>query len=366
MVSVYSKRFSKFAETVAEKYDGALITPGSNLFYLTGLDPKNVMERLFIFLLYPDRESVLISPDLYKDTADRDWIDEKMFWGDDDQPIEILEKHLDKIKNEKGILLIEDDMELSKMIPVQDFIKDFKLEPLSSETSSMRITKGDQEIEYMQRAAEIVDETFYELIQKDLEGKTEKEVAALIEFLIKKNGGEGPAFETIVASGPNAANPHHSPSDKKLKKGELVIMDFGAKYNGYCSDITRTIAVKESSDRAKEVYEIVQEAQDKACKIVKNNIKVNIVDKTAREIIKKAGYGEYFTHRLGHGIGLDPHEEPYLTSTGKTELKEGMVFTIEPGIYITGNLGIRIEDDLMVRRGKGKRLTKAERDLKVV
>lgn len=355
-----------FSEKVSEEYDGALITPGSNLFYLTGLDPKNVMERLFIFILYPEGKSVLISPDLYKDTADRDWIDKKIFWDDEDEPFEIFNEHLGMIKDEKGKLLIEDDMELSKLIPVQDLLKKFELVPLSRETRDMRVRKSDQELQHMRRAAEIADETFYGIIEEDLEGKTEKEVAALIEFLIKKNGGEGPAFETIVASGPNAANPHHSPSDKKLEKGELVIMDFGARYNGYCSDITRTIAVKGCSDEARKVYEIVREAQEKACNIVKNNIKVSIVDKTARDIIKEAGYGENFTHRLGHGIGLDPHEEPYLTITGKTELKEGMTFTIEPGIYITGNLGIRIEDDLMVGEDEGKRLTKAERDLKVV
>ena len=363
--SYSSKNFSKFAEIVSKKYDGALITPGSNLFYLTGLDPKNVMERLFVFIVYPNKDTVLISPDLYKDNLNTDWIDKTIFWSDDDNPYDSLEKHLNKINREKGKLLIEDDMDASTVIKLQNFLKKFELITVSDETKSLRVKKTDKEIEHMKKAAEIVDDIFYELIEKDLEGKTEKNIAALIDYMIKKREAEEPAFETIVASGPNAANPHHSPSEKKLRRGELVIMDFGAKYKGYCSDITRTVAIKECSDEAKKVYNTVKKAQEKACNIAEKNIKVSSVDKAARDIIKQAKYGKYFTHRVGHGIGLDPHENPYLGSLGETILKNGMTFTIEPGIYISDKLGVRIEDDMVIS-GEGKRLTKADRDLKII
>lgn len=357
--------FSKFTEIVSEKYDGALITPGSNLFYLTGLNPKNVMERLFIFIVYPDKKTVLISPDLYKDNLKTEWIDETIFWSDDDNPYGSLEKHINQIDVEKGKLLIEDDMDASTVIKLQGILKKFELVPVSDETSSLRVKKIDREIEYMKKAADIVDDIFYELIERDIEGKTEKNIAALIDYMIKKREAEGPAFETIVASGPNAANPHHSPSNKKLRSGELVIMDFGARYKGYCSDITRTVAIKECSDEARKVYNTVKKAQDKACNIAEKNIKVSTVDNAARDIIKQAKYGKYFTHRVGHGIGLDPHENPYLGSSGETILKNGMTFTIEPGIYISGKIGVRIEDDMVIR-GEGKRLTKADRDLKII
>lgn len=323
------------------------------------------MERLFIFIQYSNKDNVLISPNLYKNDLETEWIDETIFWSDDDNPYEVLEKYLSKIQKKKGKLLIENDMDAATMMKIQDFLKDFKLVPLIDETKSLRVKKSDKEIKKLKKAAEIVDSVFYELIENDLEGKTEKETAAMIEYMMKKKGAEEPAFETIVASGTNAANPHHSPSNKKLCRGELVILDFGARYKGYCSDITRTIAIGECNSKGKKVYNTVKKAQETACNIAEKNIKVNTVDKSARDIIEEAGYGEYFTHRIGHGIGLDPHENPYLSRKNKSVLKNGMTFTIEPGIYMRKNLGIRIEDDMFIRN-EGKRLTKADKDLKIV
>lgn len=359
------ERFKEFLNIVSEKYDAAFITPGPNLYYLTGLDPKSVMERLFVLIVTSDKKSVLISPNLYEDEADIDLLDEIVFWDDTQKPFEIFNEYLENIPNKRGKLLVEDHMDASILMKIQEFIKDFDQVPLSSETTPMRLTKSEEEIKYLRKAAEIVDDVFVELVGKKFEGKTEKEILAIIEHLIKKKGADDVAFDISVAAGENGPKGHHSPSEKIIRRGELVIMDFGARYKGYISDITRTVAVKECSKKAREVYEVVKKANEEAFKAVEVGTPIKKIDLTARKIIKDAGYGEYFTHRVGHGIGLETHEEPYMTSKNEDILQKGMTFTIEPGIYLKDEFGIRIEDDIVVRE-QGEKLTSANRDLTIV
>ncbi|MFP4051353.1 MAG: M24 family metallopeptidase [Thermoplasmata archaeon] len=356
------KELEKFCDIVADEYDGALITPGSNLYYLTGLDPKSVMERLFVYIVYPDRKKVLISPKLYEDEVEDGPFDEAIFWGDNDDPFKIFKEYLEDITIKKNRLLIEDNMDASILMKIQNFIKDFELIPISSKTTEMRVTKSEGEIKYLKKAAQIVDMVFDELVELEFEGKSEKELVSIIDNLIMKNGADDTAFDTIVASGKNSANPHHSPTDKIIHKGDMVIMDYGAKYKGYCSDITRTVAVNKCPEQAVEIYEIVKKANEKAFQSVKENTKIKNVDLSARKVIEDAEYGEYFPHRVGHGIGLEAHEEPYMTSTNEKKLIKGMTFTIEPGIYISDKFGVRIEDDIVVQK-EGLKLTKSKRNL---
>ncbi|USS40779.1 aminopeptidase P family protein [Thermococcus aggregans] len=350
-------RMKKFLEAL-EEYDGALITPGSNLYYLTGMAPQATEERLFLLVVNKNGESVLIAPKLYENEVE--W-ENVVFWGDDEDPYEVLERVLSSLNLKSGRILVEDTMRASFLIRIEQLLEGYTFYPLSAVTKEMRMRKGEKEIRLMKKAAEIADKVFYEIINRDLVGKTEKQVALEIEFLIRELA-DGVSFSPIVASGKNAANPHHSPGERKIRRGDFVILDFGARYKGYCSDITRTVAIGYANEKLKEIYEIVKEAQERAFQSVREGIKAKEVDMAARNYIASKGYGEYFIHRTGHGLGLEIHEEPYISQTNERVLENGMTFTIEPGIYVPNLGGVRIEDDVVVEK-KGKRLTNAEREL---
>ncbi|MFW6001385.1 MAG: M24 family metallopeptidase [Halanaerobium sp.] len=233
----------------------------------------------------------------------------------------------------------------------QDFQKQLELEELNAVNGiieELRLVKEEAEVEKIKRAVEIADRGFQFLLDFIEPGKTEKEIALELEFFMKKNGGEANAFDFIVASGKRGALPHGTASNKIVEKGELITIDFGTVYQGYHSDITRTIALGEVSQKHREIYNIVLEAQLKVIEKIKAGMSCIDADKIARDFISKAGYKENFGHGLGHGIGLEIHEGPRLSYTAEGVLKKGMVVTDEPGIYISGFGGVRIEDDLLI------------------
>ncbi len=348
-----------------DEWDAALITPGTNFYYLTGLNPLGTLERLFLLVIPSSSSPFLIAPKLYE-TELKDFPFRTYFWSDNEDPYLLFRAKMGEITIKKGRILVEDHMPAGILLRLLSALKGYQLEPLSPLLSEFRMRKSAEEIELLKKAAEIVDKVFYHIIEnEDLRGMQESEVAYLIESLIRKFGGEGLSFPPIVASGPNGANPHHTPGERKIRDGDLVIMDYGAIYRGYCSDITRTVGIGEISAEARKVYEIVKEAQETAFQNVREGVKAKEIDLAARHVIESYGYGEYFVHRTGHGLGLDVHEEPYITPTNERVLENGMVFTIEPGIYLPGKLGVRIEDDVYIA-GKGIRLTQADRELKIL
>ena len=232
-----------------------------------------------------------------------------------------------------------------------------KLKIKGSLVSSLRAVKDKDEIECMQKAADLTSagiKTAYETISA---GMKEYEVAAEIEYAMRKKGSHGTAFETAVSSGPSSAFPHGGCSDRTIRNGDLVVLDFGAVYKYYRSDITRTLVVGKPSEKQKRLHKIVMNAQQIAFEAVKSNAKAKEVDAVARKKIQDAGYGEYFVHGLGHGVGIDIHESPTLSPSSKEELKVGNVVTDEPGIYLPGYGGVRIEDTLLVLSGGARRLT---------
>lgn len=361
----HQKILNRFKNKIQGSFDGALITPGSNLFYLTGINPGNVMERLFIAVVYPDKKPSLLLPKLFENEVQEAKIDfDKIhLWGDTDDPYDLLSNFIHELDSSQGEILIEDSMSVGIMMNIKEQLEGYRWISLDSVTSDLRMIKNKEEIYNMQKAAEIADKTYDNLLQENLKGMTEKELASTIDYLLKQNGAQETSFKTIVASGPNSANPHHTPTEKKICEGDLVIMDFGARYKGYCSDITRTVAIGEIADEAEKIYEIVKESLSQAKKISKKNIQARNIDKKARSVIESEGYGKYFTHRVGHGIGLDAHEEPYLTEDNKEKIKKGMTYTIEPGIYLNDRFGVRIEDDIWVKGESSQSLTKSERDI---
>ncbi len=223
-----------------------------------------------------------------------------------------------------------------------------ELVPFSYDMNKLRIVKTASEIVSMQKAQAVADKAFVELLNTIHSGMTEKRVASELTYICGKLGSEGPSFDPIVGSGPNGAMCHAVPSDRTLKSGDMVVLDFGCIVDGYCSDMTRTFAVGEVDDFSKTIYDIVLEAQLRALDALKAGIMGSELDAVARNYIASKGYGNCFGHSLGHGFGLQIHESPYASTASVDRLDAGMTITVEPGIYIEGRLGVRIEDCCVV------------------
>ena len=230
----------------------------------------------------------------------------------------------------------------------------------------LRAVKDAGEIERIRAAAQLADAAFRAIIEPGIAGRTERSVALALEDEMRRLGAEGPSFPSIVAAGAHGALPHAEPRDAEILEETLVVVDFGAKLDGYCSDCTRTVATGEIAEDAREVYELVLRAQLAALDAVRPDIVGRDVDAIARTIIADAGHGERFGHGLGHGVGLEVHEAPRLAKSGTTPLVAGNVVTCEPGVYVPGNVGVRIEDLLVVTHDGAERISSLEKDLAVV
>ena len=237
---------------------------------------------------------------------------------------------------------------------------------LDKTISDIRMVKNRSEIDKIITAQRIAERAFDHILGFIKVGKTEKEVALELEYFMLRNGADGLSFETIAVSGKNSSLPHGVPSDKKIESGDFVTMDYGAITEFYHSDMTRTVAVGEVSSKQIEVYETVLEAQIKGLEAVKAGIKGKDVDAVSRDIIKNKGYGDYFGHGLGHGVGVEIHELPSLNPAGEIVLEEGHIVTVEPGIYLPGEFGVRIEDMAVVTKDGCENLTVCEKKLIVL
>ena len=229
-------------------------------------------------------------------------------------------------------------------------LENIEVIPVESMAEPLREIKEEEEIEKIRKAVSNVEQALADVIPRIRPGLTEKEVAWWIEAAIREGGAEAVSFDPIVASGPNGAKAHHEPSDRRLEEGEPIIIDIGSRLDGYCSDMTRTLVLGGPSDKVREVYSIVRKAQLAAIETIREGMTTAEADAVARTIIEKAGYGKHFIHSLGHGVGLAVHESPYLRTTNPATLKEGMVVTVEPGIYLEGWGGVRLEDMIVIRK----------------
>ena len=258
----------------------------------------------------------------------------------------LMKKH-----NAKSLAVESMDMTLSRMsflekkFPDIEFIKS---DELSNNIYDMRTIKSTEEIEKIHKAQKIAEKAFDEILGFIRPGVTEREIALKLDNCMLENGAEGLSFETIALAGANTSMPHGVPGNYKVKNGDFVLMDFGAVYDGYHSDMTRTVCVGQSSEKMGKIYDIVLKAQLEALKKVKSGITGSELDGYARDIIDESGYGDFFGHSLGHGVGMEIHEFPTASSKSETILKENMVVTVEPGIYLPGEFGVRIEDFVVV------------------
>lgn len=258
----------------------------------------------------------------------------------------------------------------ANQILVKEYLsmKDYKFDIvlLENELEQARKIKDAQEIALVQKACDITDKIFMEAISTVHIGMREQELSALLQYLAIKNGASGMAFDTIVASGKRGAMPHGRPTDKPFKEHEFITIDFGITYQGYQSDMTRTICIGEPDPQVKKIYDIVLEAQCAGVSFIKAGVTGKEVDAYVRNIIESYGYGEYFTHGLGHGMGMGDGELPVLNQRSETVLEEGMIMSCEPGIYIPDVGGVRIEDDVLIRGGIGVPLNKTTKELIIV
>jgi Xaa-Pro aminopeptidase len=236
-----------------------------------------------------------------------------------------------------------------------------RLVPVNGLVESLRAVKEPGEIELIRRAAAIADIAYDSVEERIRSGMTEKQVAWEMEKCLRENGSQALPFEIIVASGPQAALPHAKPSDRVISEGEPVVIDMGARFGGYASDLTRTVCIGKADDTFRKVYKTVLDAHTAAMAIISEGMAGDRADSAARKVIETAGYGEAFGHSLGHGVGLAAHELPRLGPGSREPLTEGMVFTVEPGIYLSGWGGVRIEDTAVMEKGKAKAISKARK-----
>lgn len=236
-----------------------------------------------------------------------------------------------------------------------------ELTPDSETVEIQRAVKEQSEIDAIHRAQDLTGDAYEHVYASMHAGMTEQQVAWELEKYIREHGGEGLAFETIVAAGPNAAKPHHHPTATVIREGEPIVLDFGAKVDGYCADMTRTVCLGKQDDQFKKIYDLVLGAQLAAENLIKSGITGEEADGYARKVIADAGYGDNFGHSLGHGIGLYVHEYPRVSQKATNVLQDGMVFSNEPGVYISGWGGVRIEDLLTLEAGKVRNITKASK-----
>lgn len=245
-------------------------------------------------------------------------------------------------------------------------LKGVRLKDVSEQLNRTRMIKGEEEIARIRKAGIMASKAAGDIPDILEIGMTEKSAAAEVDYLLRSYGADGPAFETIVAFGPAAALPHHRPGNGRLRKGSVALFDFGAAYMNYKSDVTRTFFSKPLDRRMAGIYNIVAEAQEAAIGEIAPGVKAKRIDIAAREVIRKAGYAEYFIHSTGHGLGISEHDPGTIAEKSKDVLKEDMVLTVEPGIYLPGKGGVRIEDDVLVTNKGSQLLTKADRSITAI
>lgn len=342
--------------------------PSSNMLYLSGFFDEPG-ERLLLLLVPREGDPLFIAPKMYKDQIRQaSPFPDVRIWSDEDDPMDLLGRTVADLGVGEGEarVLVDDGMWATFLLMLETALPRGNFSLASQAMVPLRMQKTTDEIRYMEEAGAIVDEAFEEIIQSKVTGMTELALATALEAAMRRRGAEKIAFETLVASGPHSALPHYRAGQRTIEPGDVVIFDFGCRIHGYCSDITRTIVCREPTDEIRAIYEIVKNAQEKAVQAIRPGIEAEQVDRVARDEITDAGYGERFIHRTGHGIGLDVHEEPYIVEGNHLQLKQGMAFSVEPGIYLAGQFGVRVEDIVVVTETGAKRLNNCTRDLQIV
>ncbi|MGT2951669.1 X-Pro aminopeptidase [Streptococcus cuniculi] len=351
------QRLTKLRQKMAEGHHSALlITNLKNIYYLTGF-----WGTAGTVLITAERQ-VLITDDRYITYAQSVVKDFEVV-SDRDALSVVAEILKDSRLAE---LAFEDEVSVAYYQAMQAVLEGVSLVPTADLVMGLRMIKDETEIATIQRACQISDQAFLDALDFIKPGKTELEVANFLDFRMREMGSEAVSFDTIAASGYRSAMPHGRASNKVIEAGDALTLDFGCIYNHYVSDMTRTIYVGSVSDEEAEIYQTVLAANQALIAAAKAGMEYREFDGVPRRVIEEAGYGPYFTHGIGHGMGLDVHEIPYFRKTATDQIQTGMVLTDEPGIYLEGKYGVRIEDDLLITETGCKILTLAPKELIVI
>lgn len=364
----HADRIRRLSELMRSAEVGAVaLIPGANLRYLTGLS-FHLMERPVIGLFTLDAPPRLVLPELERAKAEAAPVELELFSYGESEGASQTALQAGLAGLELAEIAVEPlRMRYYELTLLQDSSPATAIVAADRALNTLRLTKSQAEIAAIQRAAEIAEQALEAALPQIRVGMNEMELAAELSLQLLRAGSEPEApFSPIVACGPNAALPHAVPSDRPLAPGETLILDWGARHDGYISDITRTFGVGPLEDELTAVHQIVVEANAAGRAAVRPGASCDEVDRAARAVIDQAGYGEYFVHRTGHGIGLEPHELPNVRAGEMTKLAPGMAFTIEPGIYLPGRGGVRVEDDLIVTNDGARSLTSLPRKLQII
>jgi Xaa-Pro aminopeptidase len=357
MPEIHQARRRRAQEMVRElDADAVLVTAAPNVRYLTGLASSNAA-----LLLPADGAGILATDSRYALAAERDAPDLELLTE------RSVEGRLAAEAARRGVrkLAFEaHEMTVERHAGVAAEAAGVTTVPFGRRIEELRMVKDQSELELLAAACRISAQALADVLPQIRPGLSERALASLLDYRMAQLGADRPAFETIVASGPNGAIPHHSPTDRPLRRGDLVTMDFGALHAGYHADMTRTVAVGEPAGWQRDIYDLVAEAQRTGIEAVEVGAETGAVDAAARDVIEAAGHGEHFKHGLGHGVGLEIHEAPMLGYDRTGKLADRVPVTVEPGVYLPGKGGVRIEDVLVVTAGGGTRiLTSATREL---
>lgn len=347
-----------------EGHDVLLITDPKHVYYLTGFacDPH---ERFLGLVIRQDADPTLIVPALDADKAAfASSVKNIVTHTDTDNPYDVLKPclpaRLNQLAFEKNHISVAQFEALALALDAKHYADAGPI------LQDLRVIKSPEEVERLLEAIRVIEAVLTEGVSRVRPGITELDVVAELEYLMKKKGAERPSFDTMVLAGERAALPHGVPGNRAIREGELLLFDLGVYVNGYASDITRTFAVGEVNEESRRIYDTVLAANEAAIAAVKPSVTFGSLDRTARQAIEERGYGPYFTHRLGHGLGLDVHEYPSVHGRNEDVLKPGMVFTIEPGVYVPNVAGVRIEDDVIVTEDGVRVLTSYPKELRVI
>lgn len=367
---LHRKRQERISQAIQNKgLDALAINPGPSMVYLTGLH-FHLSERPTVVIFTPNSIPVLILPELEAGKVlELTFPLHAVTYPEDPEKWPSAFKEGIKLAGlADSNLGVEDQcfrfLELNMM---KAALPGAVFHNATNVTAQLRMYKDETEQANIQKAVNIAQNALEATLPLIKPGMSEMQVVAeLVSQLFQRGSSPELPFQPHVCSGPNSANPHSFPGETKLKPGDLLVIDWGANVDGYFSDLTRTFAVAECSPEQEKIHKTVQQANQAAREAVKPGQSAGSIDKAARDVIENAGYGQYFIHRTGHGFGLDIHEEPYMRAGNNMKLEPGMVFTIEPGIYISGKDGVRIEDDMVVTADGGLSFSNFERELRVV
>ena len=364
MSSRHLNRLARAANGAGERgLDAVVVAPSPDLVYLTGYDPAP-FERPTLLMVRPDRDPVLLVPELERPlaaAAPAGGSLQLVGWVDGVDPY----AEAARLLPGSGHVAVCDRIWGVHVLGLQAAAPALIWSSAEQVLGRLRARKDPDELDALRRAGAAADATFGDILSIPFTGRTEGDVAADLARLLVEHGHRSADF-TIVASGPNSASPHHVPGERRIGTGDVVVLDFGGELDGYCSDTTRTVVVGEPPEGFGTVYGLVHAAQEAAVDEVRPGLPIQEVDRVARVLIAEGGFGERFIHRTGHGIGLEVHEPPYAVEGDQTVLEPGMTFSVEPGIYLEGRFGVRIEDIVAVREDGVERLNRSTRELQVV